>query len=412
MSLPDSLHERTCLVCGSLDKYVLFRQKFSAMSTGSLLNGYDVVACRNCGLCFADGIPAQDVFDRYYAEMSKYEYTDHAGVQSHTDLQRFKEVADLVMPHVQPTNRLLDIGCATGGLLAEFKRRGFCNLFGVDPSPACAQTTRHLHNIPAAALSISALDQLSDRFDLLLLTGVMEHLRDVDVSLKKIKSCLHPSGLIYLEVPDASRYDRHFSAPFQFFSMEHINFLSPTSLRNVLAKHGFSCLFTQRVPRYLSPRSIEPAVAGLFRWDMPESKLFEPQHDVEAEPALRCYIQQSADLELRIHDKIGALADSGRSLAVWGVGTHTLRLLETSRLRQAHITAFIDSNVHYQGKTLEGIPVIVPTTFSDTNAEVLISSQTAEEDIFQLITQKLRWPNVVHRLYTEGGYTNQNVPGT
>jgi 2-polyprenyl-3-methyl-5-hydroxy-6-metoxy-1,4-benzoquinol methylase len=401
MNLPNSLHERTCLVCGSQYKHVLFHQKFSAMSSGSLLNSYDVVACQHCGLCFADGIPEQDVFDRYYTEMSKYEYTDHAGVQSDTDLQRFQEVVDLVAPHVHPTNRLLDIGCATGGLLAEFKRRGFSNLCGVDPSPACAEITRRLHTIPATALSISGLDQMNNCFDLLLLTGVLEHLRDVESSMKKIRGCLQPGGLIYIEVPDASHYDRHFSAPFQFFSMEHINFCSPVSLRNLLAKYGFSCVFTQRVTRYLSPKAIEPAVAGLFRWDLPENLIFEPQRDVETEPALQRYIQQSTALELRIHSKIDALANAGHPLAVWGVGTHTLRLLKTSRLLQAHITAFIDSNIHYQGKTLEGIPVVSPDKFCDANAEVLISSQTAEEEIFQLITQKLHWPHVIHRLYAD-----------
>jgi SAM-dependent methyltransferase len=392
---------RTCPVCNGTEKRLLFHQQFGRLSQGQLLTGYELVVCTTCGAGYADGIPEQKAFDRYYAKMSKYEYTHCAGIQSATDLQRFREVVDLVAPHLRPTYRLLEIGCATGGLLAEFKRRGFSNLFGVDPSPACAQATERLYGIPARALSISSLEQLVERFDLAVLTGVLEHLRDVDSSLDKIKNCLHSSGLIYFEVPDATRYDQHFGAPFQYFSMEHLNFFSPTSLRNLLARHGFSCVFTERATRYLSPKAIEPAVAGLFRRDLADKGAFKVEQDDETEQAIGRYIQQSRVLEQRIHKRIGALADARRPLAVWGVGTHTLRLLKNSPLRQANIMAFIDSNVHYQGKKLVGVPVIAPAAFSDVSAEVLISSQTAEEEIFRLITQELRWPNVVHRLYSD-----------
>ncbi|MFO1431433.1 MAG: class I SAM-dependent methyltransferase [Candidatus Competibacteraceae bacterium] len=358
-----------------------------------------MVICAACGAGYADDIPAQEAFDHYYAEMSKYEYTDRSGIQSETDLQRFREIANLVALHLQATHHLLDIGCATGGLLAEFKRRGFSNLLGVDPSPCCTQLTEQAYGIPSRSLSISALDRLGEQFDAIFLTGVLEHLREVDSSLNKVKACLRPGGLIYFEVPDATRYDHHFSAPFQFFSMEHVNFFSPTSLRNLLARHGFSCVFTERLIRYLSPKAIEPGVGGLFRWDSTERSVITPVRDDETEPALQRYIQQSRNLEQRIQEKISALADTGRPLAVWGVGTHTLRLLETSRLPNTRIIAFIDSNVHYQGKTLVGKPVVAPSVFADRDTEILISSHTAEEEIFQFITQKLHWPNTVHRLY-------------
>jgi len=49
----------------------LFQQRFSVLSTGSLMDGYDVVICQECGFCFADNIPEQAAFDLYYREMSK-----------------------------------------------------------------------------------------------------------------------------------------------------------------------------------------------------------------------------------------------------------------------------------------------------------------------------------------------------
>jgi SAM-dependent methyltransferase len=397
-SYPQIYPPRGCPVCLGVEKQLLFRQSFGMLSQGSLLAGFDLVVCAHCGAGYADAVPGQDVFDRYYAEMSKYEYSDRAGVQTDTDLNRFREVADLVTPHLKKDHRLLDIGCATGGLLAEFQRRGFSNLLGVDPSHVCSKLTEQLYGIRAKALAISSLDQLKEKVDVAFLTGVLEHIRDVDSSLESIKSCIVDGGFIYFEVPDATRYDHHFSAPFQFFSMEHVNYFSPFSLCNLMARHGFTNIFSKRLLRHLSPRAIEPAIGSLFRWDSPKNTS-TIGHDAETEPALLRYIEQSQSLEEKIQKKIAALVEAARPLAVWGTGTHTLRLLETCRLKEVPIVCFIDSNKNYQGKTLAEIPIISPTAFTDASAEILISSQTAEEEIFRQIKQTLRWPNVVHRLY-------------
>ena len=391
---------RPCPVCTHAAKRTLFRQNFGTLSQGSLLSGFDLAVCAACGAGYADGIPGQAEFDRYYAGMSKYEYTAQAGVPTESDRRRFQEVADLVAPHLSATGRLLDIGCATGGLLAEFKRRGFPNLEGVDPSPACARLTTQLHGIPARALTIAMLDQLGAPADAAFLTGVLEHVRDVDGSLDRVKGCLGENGLLYLEVPDATRYDHHFSAPFQLLSMEHVNYFSPVSLENLLARHGFRAVFIRRLIRYLSPQAVEPAIGALFRRETPPGPDAGPiHHDDETGPALERYLHQSRTLEQQIQQRIAALARAGRPLAVWGAGTHTLRLLETSDLSRANIVAFIDSNVHYQGKTLAGHPVVAPSEFRDETAEILISSQPAEAEIFRTITTELRWPNAVHRLY-------------
>ena len=392
---------RACPVCFCPTKRRLFRQELSRLSQGSLMDGFDLAVCDDCGAAYADGIPAQEAFDRYYAEMSKYEYSSRAGAPSESDQARFADIAESLAPHLRPDSRLLDIGCATGGLLDAFRQRGCANLLGVDPSPACVRLTTELHGVPARCATLRTLDTLGERADLVLLTGVIEHLRDVDDSLRQVRGCLGEGGSLYVEVPDASRYDEHFSAPFQLFSMEHVNYFSPRSLDNLLARHGFSPVFSRRVARPLSAQAMEPTIAALYRLDGAADAAARVR-DTETAPALERYIAQSRALEERVRAKVAALAAAGRPLAVWGVGTHTLRLLETSRLPEARIVAFLDSNANYQGKSLAGVPVLAPADFADRDAEVLISTQTAEQEIARTIAQTLRWPNKVHRLYGEG----------
>ena len=123
------------------------------------------------------------------------------------------------------------------------------------------------------------------------------------------------------------------------------------------------------------------------------------QRDLETEAALLKYLESSRRLEEEIQRKIARLADSQVPLAVWGTGTHTLRLLETSELGRARIVAFIDSNARYQGKKLRGIPIITPGEFQSREATVLISSQVAASEIKAQIRDQLGWTNPVICFY-------------
>src|SRR5580765_5662796 len=67
----ESITNRACAVCSKQHTELLFQQRFSSMSGGSLHSGYAVVVCKECGFCFADRIPCQEAFDDYYEKMSK-----------------------------------------------------------------------------------------------------------------------------------------------------------------------------------------------------------------------------------------------------------------------------------------------------------------------------------------------------
>jgi SAM-dependent methyltransferase len=390
---------RKCPVCLGEKSETLFHQDFSSYSEGSLMDGYDLAVCDVCGAAYANNIPAQEDFDTYYAEMSKYEYGATGGMPSSASEERFRQVVNLVAPTLPSNASIADVGCATGGLLNEFRRHGFEKVLGFDPSPGCAAAARGLYGIEVRTATISALSGIQERFDLVLLTGVLEHIRDVDASLGILLALLKPTGRLYIEVPDATRYHQWFSAPFQFFSMEHVNFFSPPSLSNLLLRHRLRPTFVRRVDRFLSSNAGEPAMSALFEMVDESEVLPRPMHDNETRHALLRYLDQSREQDKRISAVIASLVEGQRPLAVWGAGTHTLRLLKTSPLAEANIAAFIDSNRRYQGKTLQGVRILSPEEFDEPEASVLISSHVAEREIMAQIKDVLCWPNEVICLY-------------
>jgi FlaA1/EpsC-like NDP-sugar epimerase len=96
---------------------------------------------------------------------------------------------------------------------------------------------------------------------------------------------------------------------------------------------------------------------------------------------------------------IDEIVDKGDAIIVWGTGTHTLRLMETSRLSQAKVSAFVDSNHRYQGKKLFDIPIISPSEIKNKQEPILISSRVFQNEIVQQIRNKLKCTNQLFLLY-------------
>jgi SAM-dependent methyltransferase len=391
--------KRPCPVCGGLNSRLLFRQSFAQLSGVSFLTGYDVVVCERCGLAFADGVPAQEVFNSYYRELSKYEHAHRDGQESITDRQRFADIAALLKKFIPARrSRVLEIGCATGGLLSALKDEGFTNVHGLDPSPACAETASRLYGISVFTGTVFDMPGNTGVYDVVIAVGVLEHVEAARQALRRIGDILAPGGLVYAEVPDATRLTGRPDAPYQEFSIEHINFFSPVSLTNLLWSSGFVPVACDRVVRMQNENLTYPAVFGVYR----KSQTSEPglTLDQETAPALTRYIQESEMQDLRVRAAIERGA-RGRPIIVWGTGTHTQRLLSVRAFANVQITAFVDSNPKYQHHELCGVPVLGPAEILHRKEPVLISSCGFQREIREQIQQTLGMHNELILLYDE-----------
>ncbi|MEZ4407323.1 MAG: hypothetical protein R3A52_12710 [Polyangiales bacterium] len=105
----------------------------------SALDGYDVVACARCGSCFARTLPTQAAMDAYYACATKY---DDAAEPSALDGERYEANADDIVEGVGRLDAsVLEVGCATGGLLDAPAPR-VAVFYGRELSPVCACARR------------------------------------------------------------------------------------------------------------------------------------------------------------------------------------------------------------------------------------------------------------------------------
>jgi SAM-dependent methyltransferase len=358
---------------------------------GPLGDGYDVVVCQQCGCGFADGIPSQVDLDRYYSAQSKYTYAQRDGMESVWDFKRFEATASQLVPFIHSRDaKILDIGCATGGMLSVLKGFGFKNLFGVDPSPVCAETATRLHGIPVLAANISQLANQPARFDIILMLGVLEHVRETRDALEYAKALLNEGGLLYCAVPDVEGLLDCNNAPYQQFSLEHLNFFSTKSLNNQLAVVGLAPKKNWQWRTEWRERVMEPIASGLFCL----SETSEPTFDTATLPALKAYLDSSAADERRLLEVINDLRDSQEPVLIWGAGTLARRLLVSSSLSEANIVAFVDSNPLLSGKALAGKAILAPSQIREKPEAILICSQPFRMEILESIAA-LGLPNKI-----------------
>lgn len=384
---------RSCPICFCSEKTHLYKQNFNN-NVISLMKSYDVVICKNCGFVYADNIPPQNDFNNYYEVMSKYEFSHKDGVVSNNYIDHYTKIVNFIIPYINDKNvKILDIGCSTGGLLSIFKLNGYSNLLGLDPSPSCVKTTKELYNIEATVNNISNFNT-NEKFDLVILSDVLEHLVDFSNSMQKIRSLLKDQGLLFIKVPDVERFDLYISAPFQQFSIEHINYFSQYSIRNLLSKFSFKIIEMQQRENKVTTIT-DPDIFILSK--KTNENNFKITKDNINEGKIKSYITKCSKVDLKIKKIIQEKLLNKNKVIVWGVGTHTLRLIG-SGLDLSKIIYFVDSNIRYRGKKLNGIEIKLPSDIKE-KIPILISTYSYQQEIAHQIKEVLKLDNEIIKIY-------------
>lgn len=360
------------------------------------MDGYEVVCCATCGFAFASGLPSAEEFARYYANMSRYESAT-SYFRTPEDRARCESIVDLVDQLVDDRGiAVLDVGCSAGSLLDAFKRRGYPDVEGLDPSQGCAVYARETYDISVLTGTAAEVADLPRGYGLIILSAVLEHLLDPRQALCDAWGALTEGGLLFVEVPDLEGFAASARAPFQEFSVEHINFFSKASLMSLMGMAGFKPLTVERRLTPWLSNFLAPAIHGVFQ---KSALTLSPTTESGSEAAILAYAAASERIEDGVRERIGKLADRGRAILVWGVGTHTRHLLKSGALDRLQVAAWIDSDPKYQGTEMRGVPVLAPKDVATRDEPILVSSGYAHHEIARQIHEDLRLGNEVVLLY-------------
>ncbi len=137
----------------------------------------------------------------------------------------------------RPVTSVMDVGCGGCYILNALKRQGFA-VFGIDPSPVAARSGRQI-GIPIAT-GFYPVAHGFGKMDVVLSSGVLEHVPDPVMFLRGHREDLAPGGYIIISTPDSAP-SIELGDPSMILH-EHISYFDEDSLRRVVTEAGYEVL--------------------------------------------------------------------------------------------------------------------------------------------------------------------------
>jgi SAM-dependent methyltransferase len=201
---------------------------------------HSTVLCRRCGLVRTNPRWTAEAYVDFYTHHYRdlYERADHSpDLYYAAQLERGRERADFILRRCRSTRispAVLEIGCGGGWNLQPFQQRGWTAVgWDFDDDYLAAGRERGLD---LRYGSLDAAVARNERFELIILSHVLEHLLDPRSDLRKLRNLLTPQGALYIEVP--SLFDVSANL-LRYFQNAHTYSFVPKTLESLMESAGY-----------------------------------------------------------------------------------------------------------------------------------------------------------------------------
>jgi len=227
------LTQHGCGACGD-DRFTPFKR----------LGDWRLVRCRACDAVYLNPSPSQAELRRLYTETYFSErrvQEDHSVSAVEQEIGRRMETARRLIEEVSSQCRWLDIGCASGYLIAAGSRLG-CEVEGIDISEWAAAFAVGTLGLKVFTGTLGEFPKASDGrgYGLITAMAYLEHSATPLEDLKSIAQLLSPGGIFVVRLPNRSSFDRywHGDSWHGWHLPYHLYHFTPGSLRRLTERVG------------------------------------------------------------------------------------------------------------------------------------------------------------------------------
>ena len=289
-------------------------------------------------------------------------------------------------------NSAFQIGCSDGYTLSRFRKAGVRLVEGIDPSFTAHKLAQELNNVETI---VGTFEEFTPkrRYDLLILTHILEHLYDPVEVMNKCSSMQKNGGWALIEVPLFERIDKF---PPGLLTLEHLNYFSESTLLQLLYLTGY-------LPYLIEKRfygNEYPVITVMARKEI--SKHIELTSDFNRSSSLlRDYLQKEISQWKKIELGVTKQIKKGTVVYVWGAGIHTSQLFAFTDLKKyLSIKGLIDSSPTKWGKQFGDLKCHAPDTVDlKAGDTIIVSSYASENEIYESLEKYRRKGVTVVRLH-------------
>lgn len=231
-------HYTECPVCGHTE----FTHKLTAEDHTVSHEKFAVISCNQCGFLLTQDVPDQNNIGKYYQSQN---YISHSDTNQGLFFKLYKWVRSFTLAqkkslihsfHPERKN-LLDVGCGTGYFLHSMKSAGW-TVTGLEPSETARNIARQQNQIDA--LDPSEIYTFPEnKFDVITLWHVLEHVHDLNGYFQQFYKILKPGGYLFIAVPYSGSADaRQFGKDWAAWDVPiHLYHFTPDSIQDLCKKH-------------------------------------------------------------------------------------------------------------------------------------------------------------------------------
>lgn len=228
-----------CTVCGS-----------AALEPSWRIGAYGLARCARCTHLFVStGLAAGELDHSYESDYylsdgseTRTGYKDYLA-NAERRLQGFRQRLHELERHISGRGSALDFGCAVGLFVKVAAEAGW-DAVGVERSVWAADYGRKHYGLNIVSGSEVDCESFNQRFDLITMWDVLEHLEDPRDVLEKAARWLKPGGVLALNTVEAASLGarmagvhwRHLAPP------HHLQYFTRQSLKHLLTAVGFRFL--------------------------------------------------------------------------------------------------------------------------------------------------------------------------
>jgi SAM-dependent methyltransferase len=232
MATPD-LVDVDCPLCGSDQRRPLFQTcDFVLHATAQ---AFALCRCRNCGVGYLSPRPRPEDLQAFYPESYYWLHENASAPLTPDELLRIRapqlRAKAACLAHLRP-GRLLDIGAQKGEFLYFMSQQGW-QAEGIEYSA----TPPNLFNMPIRYGELLDMDLPQAAYDCVTLWAVLEHVYQPREYLARIAHTLRPGGSLIGLVTNLNSVQARILRQDDY--PRHLTVFTRSSLRRVLAEHGF-----------------------------------------------------------------------------------------------------------------------------------------------------------------------------
>jgi len=243
------VHHRECPVCGSKAINPIITIKDHSVS------GEDFVLwqCSQCALRFTQDAPDAASIGPYYQSEDYISHTNTSKGLVSRVYQRVRRLtlqqkASLVKSKTVQKGSLLDLGAGIGAFVDVMQSEGWA-VQGIEPDSGARARAKELYRLDLA--TPESLYQLPPgSFDAITMWHVLEHVHDLQETMKQLRLLLKREGRLFIAVPNYRALDADIYRTFwaAYDVPRHLYHFAPSSIEALARRHGMRVL--QRKPMW------------------------------------------------------------------------------------------------------------------------------------------------------------------